>query len=94
MSTLRRTELRHRMLAAVEAGNVMFRPARSGRDIGRYQPRSGGWSSGEKRAVNDVDQAGLVTWPSGFDIRKKAELTDAGRVLLAEWDAKYGEVQP
>lgn len=93
---MNRTELRHRMLAEIDAGPTIYLDCVNQRQS-MWKPRRDtegqfNLSSAEARAVNEllVEHAHTPHWQGDMDVYREPELTDAGRALLAEWNEKYG----
>ena len=89
MSTLRRTELRHRMLTAINSGRVKVYVG-----IGDSLVVDGKFCTGpEKRTEFDVLPLVQRNRSSRMGDSHNARLTNAGRALLSEWDTKHGKVE-
>jgi hypothetical protein len=91
VSTLRRTELRHKLLAEVAAGNV----AQFG-EKWTWGHTSEPMTRGEVRAMNELDWDGHTKVAVSFldaSPWRAVELYETGRALLSEWDAQYGKVE-
>ena len=95
------TPLRHKMLSEItRGGGIVLDCVNVKRAI--WKPRSVvamgkqfNLSAAESRAVNDLlfDYAHTPNWQGDMDVLRVVELTDAGRTLLAEWDAKHTAVE-
>lgn len=93
MSELKRTVLRHKLLAAIAAGKV---------DRAKYGSRT--WDirtdvstyGAMEKAVEYFTAGGAakIDRGAGWSFGGPVVLTDIGRVLLSEWDTQYGGVQP
>ena len=83
------TPLRHKMLAAIARGEVS---RGLGMDSYWIQAKPLPSSHGHcDRALSDLVRAGYWRSPSGADYRTPCELTETGKVQLADWSSKYGE---
>lgn len=96
MSDLKRTELRHKMLAAVAEGGIAefdgywIRASRDGQNERL--------SSTESRVLDELGDSSHIyvdTTCGGNQVELwlPVDIRDAGSRLLSEWDARYGEVQ-
>jgi hypothetical protein len=88
MSDLKRTELRHKLLAEVAAGLMeIYRGSQWNltRKPGKFLPGAQARQAALLRLC--IEGRG---YSGGFS---EAVLSDAGRVLLTEWNEQYGEVQ-
>lgn len=100
MTDLKYTQTRHRMLTEISQPRAIYlNCVNTKRAI--WKPRRPyigevNLSSAEARAVNDIlgaRSAHSPHWQGDMDVLREVELTDAGRVLLSQWDKQYGEVK-
>ena len=90
MSELKRTVLRHRMLAEVAAGRMQVR---IGMQWNLVRKPDEWLSAVEKRTARDL-RPYITHTPTDWDRRPTdAELTEPGQLLLVAWNDRYGEVQ-
>jgi hypothetical protein len=92
MSDLKRTELRHKLLAAIAAGKV---------DRAKYGNRT--WDirldvstyGAMEKAVEYFTHGGaaVIDRNAGWSFGGPVILTDAGSALLSEWDTQYGKAE-
>jgi hypothetical protein len=93
LSDLKRTELRHRLLAAIAAGKV-DRAKTGGRtwDIRTDVSTYGAMEKAVEYFIHG--DAAKIDRNAGWSFGGPIVLTDTGRALLSEWNDRYGEVQP
>jgi hypothetical protein len=95
VATLKRTPLRHRMLAEVDAERFMrvWVDMAGTRTAWRRRP-SEALSAAEARALGEVDRDGLLYVHSrlGPSVRapRRVELSRTGSALLSEWNDRHG----
>jgi hypothetical protein len=90
MTVLKRTELRHRMLAEVAAGEMQVR---IGMQWNLVRKPDEWLSAVEKRTAASLRPHISHAPTSWGGCPAEAKLSESGRALLSEWNERYGEVQ-
>lgn len=84
---MRRTELRRRLLVAVDTGGVMYHPPFSYKARGTWRVDGEPATPSEVRTLWDLWLAGLIRKPTGKTMHhpRKVVLTTEGVELITRW---------